>query len=93
MRDRPEEIGDIGIDDPSPTLLHLTPDPAHSHMRRPLRTKPEADLGERVGSKIGSRTWRSACWHTRSTTAGMPSGRLAVDPGLSISTRRTGKGR
>jgi hypothetical protein len=47
MRDRPEEIGDIGINDPSPTRLHLTPDPAHSHMRRPLRAKPEANLGKR----------------------------------------------
>jgi hypothetical protein len=47
MRDCPEEIGDVGIDDPSPTRLHLPPDPTHSHMRRPPRTKPEADLGER----------------------------------------------
>jgi hypothetical protein len=47
MRDRPEEIGDIGIDDPSPSGLQLTPDPAHSHMRRAPRAKPETDLGER----------------------------------------------
>ena len=47
MRDCPEEIGDVGIDDPSPAGLQLTPDPAHRQMRRTSRAKPETDLGER----------------------------------------------
>src|SRR6266516_5013437 len=47
MRDRPEEIGDVAIDDPFPTSLQLTPDPAHSRMRRTPRAEPEAAPGER----------------------------------------------
>ena len=57
---------------------------------RPGR-KPKLS-SRKVGSKIGSKTLTSACWQTRSMTVGMPSGRLAVDPGFSISTRRTGRG-
>jgi hypothetical protein len=47
VRDCPEEIGDVGIDDPPPTGLHLPPDPTHSQMRRPFRAEPETNLGER----------------------------------------------
>jgi hypothetical protein len=45
-----------------------------------------------VGPRIGFKTLTNSCWHTRSMTVGTPSGCLAVDPGASISTRRTGRG-
>ena len=60
-------------------------------VERPGR-KPKL-ASRNVGSKIGSSTWTSACWHTLSITVGMPSGRFLVVPGLSISTRLTGRGR
>ena len=48
-------------------------------------------LSEKVGSKIGVRTWAIACWITRSTIVGIPNWRFPPS-GLSISTRFTGEG-
>ena len=62
----------------------------HRLMRRASRPEAEA-ARENVRSQSACSTCITACWMKRSSTVGMPSGRVPPDA-FGISTRRTGCG-